>query len=140
MRNRRIKGIITAVLITLLLGIYIVDTYKKQKHEKEYKEYMRKIESIKVEDVDLTKVKDGEYLGETKAEDSSAKVKVIVKNHEIKNIEILELIDKQGKQAKQITQRVLENQSLDVDTITGATYSSKVILKATEEALKKGQK
>lgn len=140
MRNRRIKGIITAVLITLLLGIYIVDTYKKQKHEKEYKEYMRKIESIKVEDVDLTKVKDGEYLGETKAEDSSAKVKVIVKNHEIKNIEILELIDEQGKQAKQITQRVLQNQSLDVDTITGATYSSKVILKATEEALKKGQK
>lgn len=34
---------------------------------------------------------------------------------------------------------VLTEQKLDVDTISGATYSSIVILKAIEDALKKAQ-
>jgi len=37
-----------------------------------------------------------------------------------------------------IVDSVIENQSLDVDAISGATYSSKVILKAIENALARG--
>ncbi|AFS79420.1 FMN-binding domain protein [Gottschalkia acidurici 9a] len=138
MRNKKIKGIITATLITLLLGIYIIDTYKKQKEEKEYLEYKKQIESLKIENVDIDNVKDGEYIGESKVVWLSAKVKIIVKDHQIQDIEILEHIEQKGKDAEKVVARILEKQSLDVDTVTGATYSSKIILKATEDALKKG--
>ena len=138
MRNKKIKGIITATLITLLLSIYIIDTYKKQKEEKEYLEYKKQIESLKIENVDINNVKDGEYIGESKVVWLSAKVKIIVKDHQIQNIDIIEHIEQKGKDAEKVVERILEKQALDVDTVTGATYSSKIILKATEDALKKG--
>jgi len=40
-----------------------------------------------------------------------------------------------GAAAEKITDRIIAEQSLQVDTISGATYSSKVILKAIEKAL-----
>ncbi len=42
--------------------------------------------------------------------------------------------------AEIITDKVIDTQSLQVDAISGATYSSKTILKAIENALKKGIK
>jgi uncharacterized protein with FMN-binding domain len=53
----------------------------------------------------------------------------------IKKIEIVRHLNGQGKPAEVIPDRVIEMQSLDVDIISGATYSSKVILKAIENAL-----
>ena len=40
-----------------------------------------------------------------------------------------------GKKAEAITQSIIERQSLDIDAISGATGSSKAILKAVENAL-----
>lgn len=40
-----------------------------------------------------------------------------------------------GKKAEKITQQIINAQSLEVDVITGATGSSKAILKAVEAAL-----
>ncbi len=41
--------------------------------------------------------------------------------------------------AEKIPDKVLEEQSLQVDIVSGATFSSKVILKAVEDALNKGR-
>jgi uncharacterized protein with FMN-binding domain len=46
-------------------------------------------------------------------------------------------VNGQGKPAEVITEKVIETQSLQVDVVSGATYSSKVILKAIENALAK---
>jgi len=41
-----------------------------------------------------------------------------------------------GKKAEKITEKIIEQQSLEVDAISGATGSSKAILKAVEDALR----
>jgi uncharacterized protein with FMN-binding domain len=40
-----------------------------------------------------------------------------------------------GKKAEKITAKIIENQSLNVDAVSGATGSSVAILKAVENAL-----
>ncbi|MGD9605295.1 MAG: FMN-binding protein, partial [Bacilli bacterium] len=64
------------------------------------------------------------------------KVKVVVASHQITNVVILEHDNGQGEAAEAITSSIITSQTLQVDVIAGATYSSKVILKAVENALK----
>ena len=58
-----------------------------------------------------------------------------MKNHKIEDIQLLNHRNGKGKAAEVIPEKVVLSQSLKVDTITGATVSSKVILKAIEVAL-----
>ena len=70
----------------------------------------------------------------------AAKVRVDVSNHTIKDIDILFHKTESGKQAEVIINEVKSAQSLKVDTITGATNSSRVILKSVQNALESGIK
>lgn len=63
-----------------------------------------------------------------------------VANHQIKDIAIIEnRTTKHAKMAEGVVKRILERQKNDVDAISGATTTSKALLKATENALAKGQ-
>jgi uncharacterized protein with FMN-binding domain len=84
---------------------------------------------------DLKMIADGEYTGEYKCGLVRAKVNVVIKNHSIVSFTILEHDHGRGGKAEQIAEYVVEAQSLNVDVISGATVSSKVILKAGEMAL-----
>jgi uncharacterized protein with FMN-binding domain len=90
--------------------------------------------------VDIQKVADGTYEGEYNTSLVKATVKVSVKNKVITELNIIKHDNGLGKKAEKITNSVLEAQSLQVDTISGATLSSRVILKATQNALEKGIK
>jgi uncharacterized protein with FMN-binding domain len=68
------------------------------------------------------------------------RVRATVSGGRIASIEILKHFNGQGKPAEAIVPRVVEAQSLGVDTVSGATHSSLTILKAIENALKKGTK
>jgi len=85
--------------------------------------------------VDISKVGDRTYTGSYKAFPIIAEVKLIVKNHEITVIELLKHKSGQGAPAEIIASKVVEAQTLEVDAISGATYSSRVILKTIENAL-----
>ncbi len=61
-------------------------------------------------------------------------IEVTVKDHRITETK-LDHRHGQGEAAEVITDHVIEVQSLQVDTISGITSSSKVILKAIEKAL-----
>ena len=50
-------------------------------------------------------------------------------------IVLIEHKNERGAAAEEITDKVIAAQSLQVDTISGATSSSKVVLKAIENAL-----
>lgn len=89
--------------------------------------------------VDLTQIKDGSYAGECTTSLVSAKVKVDVANHKITDIKIIEHKNGRGKKAEAITDEIVKAQSLDVDTISGATMSSNVIRKAIFNALEQGK-
>nr|WP_225877721.1 FMN-binding protein [Alkalibacter mobilis] len=93
------------------------------------------VEDIK--DVDLSTLEDGEYKGSYKVFPIDVELVITVSDHEIDNVQITKHQNGQGKDAEILVQKVVEAQSLDVDTVSGATYSSLVILKAMENALVK---
>lgn len=64
-----------------------------------------------------------------------AKVQVIIKDGKISEIEILEHRNERGQGAEGISEKIIEQQRIDADTVTGATNSSLVIEKACENAL-----
>ena len=101
-------------------------------------ESSKAINSIQISDIDLSCIDNGSYVGKYSSGPCSAKVKVLVKNHKIERISLLEHKNGLGSKAESIVDDVVDKQTLDVDTISGATVTSKVILKAIENALLKG--
>lgn len=91
-----------------------------------------------LEGIDLTNVNDGTYIGECITGPVLAQVQVTVRNHRITDLKILKHRTGWGGEAENITSEVLAQQSLNVDAISGATLSSKTILKAIENALEQG--
>ena len=100
---------------------------------------LKALSGTTIAQVDLTQKADGTYKGSYSVFPVSAKVSVTVIDHKITAIELVEHKNGQGAKAEVIPDRVLSAQSLQVDSIAGATYSSKVILKAIENALLTGR-
>jgi uncharacterized protein with FMN-binding domain len=92
---------------------------------------------IKITNINLSNIKDGKYYGEYHVQLVSVKLNVYVKNHRIYNIEVLEHKNGLGKKGEKITKNIIAKQSLEVDSISGATLSSNVIKKAIYNALNK---
>jgi uncharacterized protein with FMN-binding domain len=102
--------------------------------------YQNAVASIKYDDIRISDVADGRYEGECDVGYIYANVSVIVEGGRIISVDILEHRNERGAAAESIAGAVTERQSLDVDAVSGATNSSRVIKKAIEEALKKGER
>ncbi len=128
------KKVVTVIVI---IGIVLAGFfgYRGIRSYLDLKKYQQQIEEIKVENVDLKLIPDGMYIGNAEVLWIAAEVKVIVKEHKIVNIDLIKHKNERGKSAEVIPQKVVETQSLQVDAVSGATNSSKVILKAIENAL-----
>lgn len=100
--------------------------------------YNKIINAISIKEVNLAKVSDGTYKGSFDASMIEADTSVTVKNHKIVDIKLLHHKNERGKPAEVIPMRVVKAQSLKVDTVSGATNSSKVILMSIQKALEKG--
>ncbi len=99
--------------------------------------FMGEIDRIEIVEPDLAKAADGTWTGEWKTTLVSATVSVDTRSRGIAGIEILRHDCGKGKPAEAIADRVIAAQSLAVDTVSGATGSSKVILRALQDALEK---
>lgn len=84
---------------------------------------------------DLTDISDGEYIGEYSVAPVHVKVSVTIADHEITGITILEHDNGLGSAAESIVNDIVAAQSLETDAISGATVSSRCILKAVENAI-----
>jgi len=94
--------------------------------------------NLTINTVDLSKVSDGSYKGSYSKGRFSYKVEVAVKDNRIESVKILgETSGPVQGLNNTIISRVLQQQSLKVDTVTGATASRKALLKAIENALNK---
>lgn len=82
-------------------------------------------------------LKDGTYEGSAEGYKSTITVSVTVASGKVTNIEVVEENDTPDffERAKNIIDTVLNQQSMDVDTVSGATYSSRGILQAVADAL-----
>ena len=93
------------------------------------------IDSVVIEDVDLTQTEDGVYAGEFGEFLVDVKLEVTVKDHQITGIEIIEQRAGPGYEALETIDRIIEAQSPNVDVVSGATGSSKSIMIAVQKAL-----
>jgi len=92
---------------------------------------------FRVEYIDFANIPAGVYEGTYKLQNVSvsANVTVIMENHQIIDIILNEHINHRGESANIIVDRIIDTQALEVDVVSGATQSSKVIMKAVENAL-----
>ena len=84
--------------------------------------------------------KDGTYTGEADGFGGTVGVEVIVKKQKITEVNIISAEGEDGSylsMAEDIIPKILDAQSAEVDTISGATFSSTGIKNATKQALEK---
>jgi uncharacterized protein with FMN-binding domain len=85
--------------------------------------------------------KDGVYSGEATGFRPGLKVSVEIKDNKITDIQVTEHNEENARfyaePVEQIPQRIISAQSTDVDTISGATYTSIGIINAVNNALSK---
>lgn len=132
-KKTRLKRIILIISVVLIAVAGVVLAAKTALNKMESN--LEGLVQLDVMDVDLMLISDGTYTGEYSAVPVSARVSVTIKEHRIESIELLEHNHGQGDGAEVIPSIVVEKQTLQIDSVSGATYSSKVILKAIENAL-----
>ncbi len=131
MRISKKKTVLFVIMFLFLVGFVLRILYLKS-----VADYRQAVRETTFEDINISDIPDGVYVGEYDVDFIYAKVEVTVQNGEITNINILEHRHERGKTAEVITDSIVDEQKIDVDAISGATNSSTVIKKAVENALK----
>ena len=124
MRMSKKKVALFAVMLLLLIGLVWGIIYLKS-----VADYKQAVKETTFEEINISDISDGVYIGEYDVDFIYAKVEVTVQNGEITNINILEHRHERGKTAEVITDSIVDEQKIDVDAISGATNSSTVIKK-----------
>ena len=100
---------------------------------------VRAVRAMPIDHVDLAEVKDGTYDGDFAYGGFDYQVRVTVASHQIKDIAVVKnRRTRQARMAEGVVPRILDQQKNDVDAVSGATTTSKALLKAVERALTKG--
>lgn len=115
------------LLLALIFGIAYIDCVG---------EYKRAVKETTIEEVNISDIPDGVYIGEYDVNFIYAKVEVDVSGGKIIDVRILEHRQERGKAAEAVANEIVDEQRIDVDTVSGTTNSSIVIKKAVEVALK----
>lgn len=129
--SRGKKGLIGLLAIVLVMVVAFRVVVSKLESN------LEELNSLTIEDVDMNTVEDGTFEGSYGSFPVSAVVEVTVKDHRITEIRLTDHSSGKGQPAEALPEKVVEAQSVEVDVISGATYSSRVILKAIETALVK---
>ena len=90
-----------------------------------------------------TNYKDGTYTGEADGFGGTIQVEVKIEKNKIAEINVVSAEKEDGaylSMAKDIIPKIIDAQSADIDTISGATFSSTGIKNASEQALEKAVK
>ena len=100
--------------------------------------FVDKINKLTIGTIAVNQVKDGTYEGSEDIFPVTASIRLTVSAGAITDIVMLSHSHGPRHGADAILPRVIAAQSLTVDAVSGSSYSSKVVLKAIETALKKG--
>jgi uncharacterized protein with FMN-binding domain len=100
--------------------------------------HLADIKALQIADVAFSDVKNGTYESLQDNGMVTAKVSATMVGGVMTELKLLQHNHGPGHGADAIIAKVLDKQSLAVDAVAGATYSSKVVLKAIETALDKG--
>lgn len=135
----------SAVVIDgLILGYNsVLETRAKDEEIAKLNAKIENVESLEDQESKNGSYKDGTYTGEADGFGGTVKVEVIVKKQKIKEVNIVSADGEDGSyltMAKDIIPKILDAQSAEVDTISGATFSSTGIKNADKTGIRKGGK
>lgn len=124
MRFKKTKIFLCVILVIILGGLFTLT---------------RGIEegkNIEINNIDISKLKDGTYRGKYSKDRWTSEVEVKVIYNKIKGIKTLsESITPDI--SDELSKEIIKNQRIDVDVVSGATVTSKAYLKSVENALNK---
>ena len=138
MREFWIRVVSLIMVVGILVGYNsVLDAREKNEEIAKLKAQVTETQSAESND---SNYKDGTYQGEAEGFGGTVAVEVKVEKGKITAIEIVSVQKEDGaylSMAKDIIPKIIEAQSTDVDTISGATFSSTGIKNASQEALEK---
>jgi uncharacterized protein with FMN-binding domain len=117
------------LLVVALIIVVVFLLYRRIENK------LNALPGLPIADVDFRQVPDGIYSGSYATFPVRVKIEAKMDSGKLTDLSLLEHRNGQGQKAEKILQDVLSSQHLQVDTISGATYSSVVMLKAVESAL-----
>jgi len=127
-KNKMVRIILYIVVAIVIIGVggFIYATQGLSKYRK-----------MVINNVDLSKVENGVYQGEFTGGRWKNKLEVTIKDHQITELGLLNASKVSGMAdiGEKVFQQVKEKQSLQIDTVSGATVHTKAILKSIENAL-----
>ena len=127
---------ISLVAVIVCLTGYNTVLDKREQAEEKLKEQQAELEQEQsgnaAEEATEVAYKDGTYTGEAQGFGGPVDVEVIIENGKISEINITSAEKEDGAD---IIPTIIEAQSADVDTISGATFSSTGIKEAVTQAL-----
>jgi len=121
--------LIVGIVVVASIGITAIGAYSG----------MGAVRGMTVNPVDLSRIADGAYPGSFKKGRFSYSVEVTVKDHRIQDVKPTGRRQAQEAVVQRILARILEAQSVKVDTVSGASLTTKAVSKAAENALNPGQ-
>lgn len=127
------------IVLLVLLVVIVVGVVGVRSFIRKSEVALNQLSVLSIENPDLSKIADGKYEGSYEAFPVKVVVTVEVADHRIVAVELKEHRNGQGKGAESLLPHIVATQSVELDAVAGATYSSKVILKAVEQALLQGR-
>lgn len=139
-----IRAVNMFMVIAALAGYNtVLERREKDEEIAKLSAQLQATEQIEEADAKKEEYKDGIYTGEADGFGGTISVEVKVEDNIITEVSILSAEKEDGaylSMAKDIIPEILEAQSADVDTISGATFSSTGIREASKQALEKAAK
>lgn len=124
--KKKIKYII--VILVFFISIFIIEIIRMN----------NQVKAFDKTHIDISQVADGVYNGHSETDLVKVEVKVTVEAGAIKDIEILKHECGKGRPANVIVNDMVKKNDVEVDGVSGATFSSEVIKDAVRDALRKG--
>jgi uncharacterized protein with FMN-binding domain len=127
---KKVLIIIGSVILVLVIGgfIFFQVTVRKMNEE-----VSREFENMP--QIDLSVISDGVYSAKWGSFPVIADLEVVVAGGRIEKINMKKMESGKGYEGLETIDRIIQNQKVKVDAVTGATASSKVIMITTAKAL-----
>ena len=145
---RMLRAAVIACILLFYQSHIQQKTAEAAQAKEQYQSLVDKLDTVKAEKAGETETQDeseegypdGNFVGEGTGFGGPIQVEVTIQGGAIQKIEVLSAEKEDSaylEMAKEVTQRVVKAQSTQVDTVSGATFSSKGILEAVGQALEK---
>ena len=133
---------VNLLIVAGILALYCINVHKVGEEKKAIAEKTDKKEVVSDSGNNIYFADDGIYEGSGDGFGGEIKVRLTVKDNKLEKVEILSAENETKDYLKSAKKRLddgIDKQSVDVDTVWGATLSSNGIISAMKDAIKNGK-